>query len=75
MSRRLGAHGADLTPRYTAWLTPKVRRYAYGIATATVPLLVAYGVIEESTAPLWVALAASVTATGTALAHTPGDQE
>lgn len=75
MSRHPRAHGADLTPRYTAWLTPRVRRYVYGITTAMIPLLVAYGAIEETTAPLWLALAASITATGTAWAHTPGDPE
>lgn len=58
-------------PQPIAWLTPQVRRWAYGIITAAVPLLVVYGIIEASTAPLWLALAASVLATSTALAHTP----
>lgn len=64
-------HAANPTPEYFAWLTPQVRRWAYGIITAAVPLLVVYGIIEASTAPLWLALAASVLATSTALAHTP----
>ena len=59
------------TPQPIAWPTPQVRRWAYGIITAAVPLLVVYGIIEASTAPLWLALAASVLATSTALAHTP----
>lgn len=59
------------TPQPVAWLTPTVRRWAYGVATAAVPLLVIYGVIESETAPLWVALVASVLGTGTALAHVP----
>lgn len=60
-----------LTPQPLAWLTPDVRRWLYGIITAAVPLLVVYGIIEAATAPLWLALAASVLATTTALAHTP----
>ena len=60
------------TPQPVSWLTPpKVRRWAYGIITAAVPLLVVYGIIEAATAPLWLALAASVLGTATALAHTP----
>ena len=53
------------------WLTPQLRRYLYGIVTALVPLLVVYGVLDEQAAPLWLALAAQVTATATAYAHTP----
>lgn len=59
------------TPQPLGWLTPTVRRWAYAVATAAVPLLVIYGVIESETAPLWVALVASVLGTGTALAHVP----
>lgn len=65
-------HAADApTPRLLAWLTPDVRRWAYAVITALVPILVAYGALENVTAPLWLALAASVLGTGTALAHTP----
>ena len=65
-------HAADQpTPRILDWLTPGVRRWAYAVITALVPLLVVYGVLEAETAPLWAALAASVLGTGTALAHTP----
>jgi len=64
-----------LTPQPLAWLTPDVRRWLYGIATALVPILVVYGVIEASTAPMWVALVASVLGTGTALAHVPKGDE
>lgn len=63
------------TPQPIEWLTPAVRRWAYGIATAAVPLLVVYGVIESETAPLWVALVASVLGTGTAFAHVPRNGE
>lgn len=64
-------HAANPTPEYFAWLTPAVRKWAYGVITAAVPLLVVYGIIEAAAAPLWLALAASVLATTTALAHTP----
>ena len=60
------------TTERIAWLTPDVRRWLYGIATALVPILVIYGVIESETAPMWIALVASVLGTGTALAHVPG---
>lgn len=45
--------------------------WVYGIITALVPLLVVYGLVEEATAPLWLALASSVLGTTTALLHTP----
>ena len=43
---------------------PKTRRWIYGIAVAAVPLLVAYGVIAESDAALWIGLAGAVLGTG-----------
>lgn len=65
-------HAIDApTPRYAQWLTPSVRRWLYGVLVALIPLLIAYGVVEETTAPLWVALASSVLGTTTALLHTP----
>lgn len=73
-------HQQPYTPRHRArrpLIPRRVRRYLYQVATATVPLLVAYGIIDQQTAPLWIALAASVTATATAALHTPkaGDSE
>ena len=47
-----------------------VRQWLYGIVTALVPILIAYGVIESADAAIWVALAAAVLGTGTALTHT-----
>lgn len=43
---------------------PRTRRWIYGIAVAAVPLLVAYGVIAESDAALWIGLAGAVLGTG-----------
>lgn len=48
-----------------------VRSWLYAIATALIPLLSAYGIISEQTAPLWIALAGAVLATSTALAYRP----
>jgi hypothetical protein len=45
------------------------RKWIYGVCLAAVPLLVIYGVIDESTAPLWVAVIAAVIAPATALTH------
>ena len=39
---------------------PRTRRWIYGIAVTAVPLLVAYGVIAESDAALWIGLAGAV---------------
>jgi len=47
-----------------------VRRWIYGVATAVIPLLIAYGVVDDQTAPLWVALVAAVLVPGMATAAT-----
>lgn len=47
----------------------------YGIITALVPILTVYGIVDQTTAPLWMSLAASVLATSTALAHTPRGEQ
>lgn len=52
-------------------LSPEVRTWIYGIVTAVIPLLSAYGILSEEQVPLWVALAAAFFATGTALAYRP----
>lgn len=64
-------HAHTTTPQPLPWLTPQLRRWAYMVITALVPLLVAYGILENTSAPLWLALAASVLGTGTAYMHTP----
>lgn len=45
------------------------RKYIYIVSLAVIPLLVAYGVIDEEVAPLWVALAGAVIAPVVALTH------
>lgn len=56
--------------------SPRTRRYLYGVLTAAVPILVAYGVIDGQTAPLWLAAGAAVLGTSLAAANTPagGDE-
>lgn len=48
----------------------RVRKYGYGVITAAIPLLTGYGVIAESMAPQWGALAAALLGTGTAAWYT-----
>lgn len=45
------------------------RKYIYIVSLAVIPLLVAYGVIDEEVAPLWVALAGAIVAPVVALTH------
>lgn len=52
-------------------LSPKARRYLYGIALCVMPLLVFYGILAEAAAPLWVALAGAVLVPTLALANVP----
>lgn len=62
------------TETITELIPPPIRSWLYGIATALIPLLSTYGVISDQTAPLWIALAGAVLATGTALAYRPTRQ-
>lgn len=45
------------------------RKWIYGVSLAAVPLLVLYGVIDKTAAPLWIALIGAVIAPATALTH------
>lgn len=45
-------------------MTAVQRRWLYGIATAAVALAVAYGLVAQDQAALWVALAAAVLSGG-----------
>ena len=57
---------------------PKTRLYVYGIAGAAAPLLVAYGIVSEQDAALWLSLAGSILATGglgIAAANVPTDRD
>lgn len=61
----------SLTPEHLEWLTPTVRAWAYSVVIAIIAILGGYGLITDSIAPLWVALAAALLGQGTAIAHTP----
>lgn len=50
------------------------RKWLYGVALTIVPLLVAYGAISESAAPLWIALIGSLLAPSLALTHLSPDE-
>lgn len=44
--------------------SPKNRLYVYGILGAAAPLLVAYGIVTDAEAALWLSLAGTILATG-----------
>lgn len=47
-----------------------VRAYIYRILVVALPLLIAYGVVDEQNAALWLALAGAVLSTGLAAVNT-----
>jgi hypothetical protein len=57
------------------YIPAHIRRYIYAVALAAIPLLVAFGIIEDSQAPLWVALAGAVIAPSLALANVTPDPD
>ena len=48
----------------------KTRAYIYRVLTATVPLVTAYGIIDQRTAALWLGLAGAILGTGLAAYNT-----
>lgn len=52
-------------------MTPQIRFWLYAVLTAAVPLLIIYGILDSTTAPLWVALGAAALGTSTAAMNTP----
>lgn len=56
-------------------LSRETRKWIYGISLTVIPLLVAYGVLDETAAPLWIALVGAVVAPGLALANLTPDQD
>ena len=68
----MGKHSQySLTPEHLGWLTPVIRTWLYGVVLAIIAILGGYGLITDTIAPLWVALAAALLGQGTAVAHTP----
>lgn len=56
---------------YRPVIPASVRTWLYGVLTAAIPLLTAYGFISEQNAPLWVALGGALFGTATAFAYRP----
>jgi hypothetical protein len=57
------------------YIPAHIRRYVYAIALAAIPLLVAFGIIEDSQAPLWIAFIGAVIAPSLALANVTPDPD
>lgn len=50
------------------------RRYIYGVAAATGPVLIAYGAVSGDIWPLWLALAEAVLVPALAIPNTPASE-
>lgn len=55
--------------------TQNVRAWIYRVATAVMPLLIAYGVVNEKDAALWIGAVTSLTVSGLAAVNTPRSQD
>ena len=53
------------------WLTPDRRKWLYGISMGVGPLLVFYGVVEETAWPLWLAVIQQVLVPAVAINFVP----
>ena len=54
-------------------LSAKTRAWIYGILLAVQPLAVAYGIVNDTTASLWVNLGAAILSGGLALSNITPD--
>lgn len=55
-------------------LTPEVRSWLYGVVSAALAIIAAYGIISADEVPLWLTLAAALlglAGSGTAAAYRP----
>lgn len=59
----------------TDTIPPHVRSWLYGLATTLGPLLIAYGVVDDQTWPIWLAIVGAVLGNGVALVHRPTREE
>ena len=58
------------------WLSKSNHRvWLYRVSLAGIPLLVAYGAVSETVAPLWAALLGSILAPSLALTHMSPDED
>lgn len=51
-------------------MSEATRAWIYRVATAALPLLVIYGIVDEQTAPLWLAAVGALLVPGLAAANT-----
>jgi hypothetical protein len=51
--------------------TQNVRAWIYRVATAAMPLLIAYGVVKEQDAALWIGAISALLVPGLAAVNTP----
>lgn len=56
-------------------LNESTRAWIYRVSLAVIPLLIAFGVVQNEDAALWVALAGAVLNTGLATANTSTDSD
>jgi hypothetical protein len=56
----------DIVAKVAAVFTPAVRQWLYNVSLVCVPLLVVYGIVDDKTAALWVALGGAILGQGTA---------
>ena len=56
-------------------IPPKWRRYLYGVSCATVPVLIAFGVLDGNKAAAILGAANAVFIGGLAAAHVPKDNQ
>lgn len=52
-----------------------VRAWIYRVAAAVMPLAIAYGIVDEQRAALWLAAVAALVVPGLAAANTPRSPE
>ena len=57
-------------PKENPDMNEPTRAWIYRILVAAVPVLIAYGVLDEATAAVWVGLAAAVLGIGLAVGNT-----
>lgn len=60
-------------PRGRLITDPRIRQWVYGIALAALPLLIAYGIVDDQTAALWAAVVGAVLVPGLAVVNTGRD--
>ena len=46
---------------------PNKRKWVYGVTIAALPILVTFGILDDRTLPLWIALAAAIFAPAMAM--------